>query len=403
MKIENLEVGSTIKNYKELCKLLGVKPKSGNAKIAQHKEFNRYFEYEKEGNKYIITKIYNNVRNKVDKRGGNNTMFSDDFEKIMVYMLYNKSNNNDKCSIILSKGNLLKATNLVNENYDLCKNNISKLSEIIQVSEQAINEFYNYNNKKLYDTVERNLRKLKASKVIDYNKSKIVVVRELNVLATNELNKPIFNSEGKLLYDSSLIHRVATEEERRMILEYEKEVLKNMNCKNEIEAYLKGKWKQYKSNVEKMLEYMNTNIQFYYNGYDIIWSKNIIDDLYNEYFVNDPNIVNNQNNINKNIIKSIKTSTTKRHNKALNHKTMDYLNIDNEYKIKQLEYQAREEYIQEQEQITFSLIDKKAECFKDRIVIDGTNKTVIKIDVELTEEKVLEQLEIDLWNSAIPF
>lgn len=65
MNIDNLAEGLVIKNYKELIALLGEEVKSGNAKIRQIKDLEQYCQYHKEGNKFIIEKIYKNpiVRN----------------------------------------------------------------------------------------------------------------------------------------------------------------------------------------------------------------------------------------------------------------------------------------------------------------------------------------------------
>jgi hypothetical protein len=62
MNIKNLKTGMVVKNYKELCKLLGEKVKTGNAKYRQIEEFKRYFEWEKDKYAFIITKVYKRIR-----------------------------------------------------------------------------------------------------------------------------------------------------------------------------------------------------------------------------------------------------------------------------------------------------------------------------------------------------
>lgn len=64
----------TIKNYKVMCKLLCEKEKSGSSRESQHKEWDRYFGYTKQGFKYIVTEVYNTPKEKVDGRSkGNGT------------------------------------------------------------------------------------------------------------------------------------------------------------------------------------------------------------------------------------------------------------------------------------------------------------------------------------------
>ena len=50
----NLEIGMTIKNYKQMCDLLNEEVKTGESKKAQLKEWSRYFEFERpNGNNHI--------------------------------------------------------------------------------------------------------------------------------------------------------------------------------------------------------------------------------------------------------------------------------------------------------------------------------------------------------------
>ena len=55
MNITNLKIGDTIKNYKEMCSLLGEKiTNGGKSKEAQIKNWERYFQYERQGQKFHI-------------------------------------------------------------------------------------------------------------------------------------------------------------------------------------------------------------------------------------------------------------------------------------------------------------------------------------------------------------
>lgn len=74
MKLDTntLKINDTFKNYKELCAYLGEEPKKANSKVAQLKEWERYFSFRKEGQKIIITEVYDTPKDKIDKRGGNN-------------------------------------------------------------------------------------------------------------------------------------------------------------------------------------------------------------------------------------------------------------------------------------------------------------------------------------------
>ena len=110
MKIENLKVGLIVKNYKEMCKLLEQEPKTSNSKKAQLKEWERYFDFFKDGQKIVITKIYNSPLNKIDGRtvsnklrftGNNNHAWKEydnliiSYDKMNNYGIYKITLNND--------------------------------------------------------------------------------------------------------------------------------------------------------------------------------------------------------------------------------------------------------------------------------------------------------------------
>lgn len=85
-----LHKGQVIKNYKELCKLLGVKPTKGKGRKYHIREFERYCKYHKEGHKFIIDEVYLEPLPEIDGRinnGGNNTKYEDLMDKIIINML----------------------------------------------------------------------------------------------------------------------------------------------------------------------------------------------------------------------------------------------------------------------------------------------------------------------------
>lgn len=68
MTINNLYEGLRLKNYIALCECLGIEKKSGKAKILQIKKLERYCDFRREKQQYIITKIYNNPEAEKDGR-----------------------------------------------------------------------------------------------------------------------------------------------------------------------------------------------------------------------------------------------------------------------------------------------------------------------------------------------
>lgn len=71
MKTENLKVGMIIKNYKELCSILEIKPTTSNSKKAQLKALEQCCKYHKEGQKFIVDEVYENVTPVIYEKGKN--------------------------------------------------------------------------------------------------------------------------------------------------------------------------------------------------------------------------------------------------------------------------------------------------------------------------------------------
>lgn len=57
-RLNDLTVGQTFKNYKELVAFFDEDVKGGKGKTYQLENFKRYFDYEKQGNKFVITAIH---------------------------------------------------------------------------------------------------------------------------------------------------------------------------------------------------------------------------------------------------------------------------------------------------------------------------------------------------------
>lgn len=116
MNLEKLHNGDIYKNYKELCKAIDEPIRGGYAKQKQLNDWNICFNYIRQGNKYLIIKVYNHdidikhydkrhnnggnntklVKQAVDKRhnnGGNNTGIISDYLYDVIVSQLNEKNN----------------------------------------------------------------------------------------------------------------------------------------------------------------------------------------------------------------------------------------------------------------------------------------------------------------------
>ena len=157
-----LVVGMVIKNYKELCKILNEEAKTGKAKQLQLKNWKRYFDWEKDGQKFIIVDIYDTPLPKEDlRRKGNNSIYKNYIELILLQYL-SKQEGYRKT---FTKRNWLELLGMINSKYG--KEPKMKLKQLDYcINDQEITLFYIRSNKKLERVLHDALSNLQREKLI---------------------------------------------------------------------------------------------------------------------------------------------------------------------------------------------------------------------------------------------
>lgn len=301
---------------------------------------------------YKVIEIYDTKKEIEDKRknnkGGNNKVFVDDFKKIIIDVMYK----NKTEEMLLSKTAMFKTANLINDNYKIGRNNIEKLSKLLNTPQNLIYEFYDNNHSKLKKTVETSLRNCRSKSILMYEEVVAIAINKANIVK-NELGEPIIEN-GKIKYETILEYREATKDEKQLILNYEEKVKSDLGFDenaSEQELYLSGKWKEFKKKVEKELRNKGTNINFYYKAYKLTWNNKTIEKMHNRYCSDLGDLMLAKNNINKNIVDSInKTNKTIKRNKIKNNK------------------EVHEDYDEHNNKLTNTLIDHKAKNIEEELM-----------------------------------
>lgn len=377
-----------IKNYPTLCKVLEVEPKDGSKNKKYHlREMERHFKFEQDGRQFIIKDIYIIQKEKVSERGLQGK-FTNDLQDIFLRVL----SQSERGELLFSKGMLFKQANLVNKNYAIAKRNIPKLSEITQVEEDICYDFFNNTNDKMISYVETSLKRLRSRRLIVWEK--VMVVAKYSTI-TNELGESILHivedEDGNWNAKATayIQHRQATYEEKQAILKIEKETLKEMGFKDTQEAFLKGKWFEYKNNVNAILQ-ERLNIKFSYEGYLITYNhEDIVKEL-----SDDITIINSKNNVNANIVNTLKTNAKTRHNNAIDRikeieSNVDLLDIYSKQEIEEMHNKANT--TKRKKKVRFEVTQNDLMLSKDTFV-DKHNKIV---------DVVIEQLAFDLRSELV--
>lgn len=309
MDVSNLQQGQVIKNYKEMCKLLDEKVKDGgrNRKL-QLEDWERYFKWHKDGHKFIIDEIYTKPKAKIDGREfGNNSIYCEDIQELILYTLYNQSDE----TVLWSCGRFLKELYMVNTNYNFCRQNIPQLSELTSIDQCYIYDFYNNTHSSLRTKLETALKILNRKSLISWQKVMTVCKEEVHI-ELNELGTPKLVN-GEVSFVTHKTYQEANNLEIKSILRIERETMLDMGYKDKQDVFLNGKYQAFKQKVNKKLK-ENGNISFYYDAYKIIFNKDhiksdIVGYLGYRYTTKE---------LNKNIQNSLHESSITRHDNAVN-------------------------------------------------------------------------------------
>lgn len=240
MNIKNLEVGMVIKNYKELCKLLGEKEKAGNSRKAQLNDWTCYFKYHKEGHKFVIDEIYEQPL--ISLKTGKNNIYGELIQLLIIDMLL--QNNQTSTSMVLSKGSLYTKIGLVNQNYVVGKYHKNKLSNHLGIDKGIVLDFYRTHGNSLDKNVKRALNNLQDQRLI------------------------MFNMVHKVKLKDSNIVRMAKDYEKEQILKAEHLVLNKLGYKAVSDIRRSNDWDKFKRQTKELIQEIS-DIEYYYLAYEM--------------------------------------------------------------------------------------------------------------------------------------
>ena len=176
----NLYPDQIVKNYKELCSLLNIQPASGNSKKLQLKFLDRYFSYDRVGQKYIIKTIYQTPLPKEDGRIGIFTQLIGDI--LLSTISYQRQVQQNICEVFPIASSILSPSEYYKDTYILPSfflfrslgmvNDLYNVSRKKEIRDQIPTSPYNINN--FYTTVFSELNKLTLRALISLSSRNII-------------------------------------------------------------------------------------------------------------------------------------------------------------------------------------------------------------------------------------
>lgn len=319
MDTSKLELNMRVKNYKELCALIGEKIKSGASKNAQIKELERYVKYRKDGFAFIIQEIYDIPKPKVDARKsptkkGNNSKYSKDIQALVTNSLSRASGGAVQYPI----SQIITNFSIASLNYSGGRKDLDSFSQVTNIPVEYAQNFYMVYQAQVRAKVETALNSLRNRALIMWNRTVnvCILVSEEEYNELNNIRVIAMEEDGEyaqLPYRRD--YRKATDEEKEFILDAEREAMDKLKCETLSQVFISGKWDIFSSIVRtKLITY--ANIVYYYDTYDIVYNKKHIKKAnLTRLSVKEKNSVTS--NLNDNMGKLFLDHTEKLHNKAI--------------------------------------------------------------------------------------
>lgn len=255
MNLSRIKAGDTIKNYKTLCSILEVEPKTGRAKQNQLKALMEAIEFEQEGHKFIIKKILSD--RVVIKRNRRNTSRHVTFMKLL---LLNILKNGKDDTQYYSMTALATALKLIGDRYTelFSPKRRELIAEGLDTSKDYVDDFFNSSTPAYKKAINTILTQLEKDNAIFFNT--VTMITYEDSYGEGEISSP------------------ATRQEMKQILQIQKECMKPYG-KTKKEIYDNNASEQYYSALKTRLK-EDMGIIYHYKAFEIQGLEESLQDEY---------------------------------------------------------------------------------------------------------------------------
>ena len=253
---ETIVEGDVFTSHRDLCRYLRAPViDGGNSKRSQLQQFSRFFEWDKDGNKIIITKVYDSPLPDIT-----DGIYSGLIKQLILDMLSSMYLLRDEKHLVVSFAELIREIDAVTSDYAKYKNDSKRLADELGITLDYVVDFYNITDSKLYSSVISALNSLQNKSLVDYQIVKMLRIR-------NEATPMI------------QFVRMATADEREKIVHFERLVLDDMQCNGKTDVVLKRRWEEFADRMRvHFLQNEMGYVEFYYNAFDIVFNQFVVDE-----------------------------------------------------------------------------------------------------------------------------
>lgn len=275
----NLTIGMEVKNYKTMCELLGEEVKEGNSKKAQIANWQRYFSFKKQGQRFLITEIYDEPFPTAEIQRRREGLYVQYIECLLMDIIANNAHGK---KMVISKNQLYRTLGMVNDKYARFYESKETLVDIMDKIEDTaageakqgdtftmfdVSKFYSYSGFKLNDILTSALRSMSNRKLIKYHPTHIIVYSKI----PKDSMMPLECADLEL-GDNSLL---ADAEQEQIILTIEREAMLAVGCHNIAEVVRKNLIKEYHDKIDVIVNQRCPEWKKYYPVIYLIHSDDL--------------------------------------------------------------------------------------------------------------------------------
>ena len=381
-----LSIGMIIKNYKEMCFILEEKEKKGKSRLLQIANWERYFKWHKDGQKFIINEVFEMPIDKIDNRGkteNNKAKYLTNIESLILNLLV-QGGSLGYGKVFLSKNKILRELKMINNNYAFCKLRLPKLSEFMNIDNEVIKEWYDSTSRMLESNLDSALKNLESQSLIFWSKE-ITIAKAIPIaeIRNNKISKTkiidqydeeIINYDYYATNEVVLQYREGTDDEKRFILYTEKEILKEMGLDNKSQVIACGLWQDFIERVNNIL-LDKLNIAFYYKSYKILFNlEHVLENIdINDFKLTDFIETIEKKKLNEGIINRIENNAINRQERAKKKKEK----IIGKTRDEKIIFRSDDNYINNTNKLSDNLINSNAKDIRSDVKkIKLNNKSV---------------------------
>lgn len=267
---EKISPGDII-GYKDLCMLLGQNIYRGNQKESQLKEWKRYFNFEKENRKLLITEIYDTPLDPEQRKLRDDAIYVKYVECILLQYLAKQPGYNTQ----IPPRELWKVLGMINNDYFEYEHSYDDLYLLEPgMNNFQIDNFYYRCNSNIPKIVDSALKSLERRYLIKYDPKAYMI--------------------GKRESNGYVKYKLADNKEKSYILDCERKALLDLGLYSKSQVHLKRKDSEF-YNKARIYLFKNYKYDGYYKVYDITYvQKNIIEAIPEDKLILQKMILNSE-------------------------------------------------------------------------------------------------------------